>query len=221
MHVCPGQGCFFVLLKTLKEDRMKVNTNLLINNKQKNMKNKNEEKSEKIKTDLMIDNMLNGFALHKVITDEKGVAVDYVFLRVNSAFEKLTGLKKENIINKKVTEVIPGIEKNEADWIAKYGKVALTGESIKFENYSDELKKWYDISAYSPQKGYFVAIFNDITEIKQSEEALEKKVQIKTEELNKKIKELEGINKFMVERELKMIEMKEEIKKLKEKLESC
>lgn len=185
------------------------------------MRNQNEENQEKIQTDLMIEHMLNGFALHKIITDEKGTAVDYVFLKVNSAFEKLTGLKRENILNKKVTDVIPGIEKEEADWISRYGKVALTGESIKFENYSKELKKWYEVSAYSPQKGYFVSIFNDITERKKTKEVLEEKVRIKTKELEKNIKELEEINKFMVGRELKMIEMKKEIKKLKEQLESC
>jgi hypothetical protein len=49
------------------------------------------------------------------------------------AFEKMTGLKRAQIIGKRVTEVLPGIEKDSADWIGIYGKVALTGEPVQFE----------------------------------------------------------------------------------------
>ncbi len=55
--------------------------------------------------------MIDGFALHKIIVDEKGRPIDYVFLEINDAFGKLTGLKREDIIGKRVTEVLPGMEK--------------------------------------------------------------------------------------------------------------
>jgi PAS domain-containing protein len=58
----------------------------------------------------LFEKMINGFALHRIILDDKGNSVDYVFLEANPAFEKLTGLKRENIIGKRVTEVIVGIE---------------------------------------------------------------------------------------------------------------
>jgi PAS domain S-box-containing protein len=117
-------------------------------------------------------NMNSGFAYHKIIQDEDGKPVDYVFLEVNDDFAKLTGLKREDILGKRVTEVLPGIEKDPADWIGIYGKVALTGEPVRFENYSQNLKKWYSVSAYSPAKGYFAAAFDDITDRKQAEFAL-------------------------------------------------
>jgi len=103
--------------------------------------------------------MINGYAYHKILLDEDGKSIDYVFLEVNRAFERLTGLKREEIIGKKVTEVIPEIEKDPADWIGVYGMVAITGKPIKFEIYSRNLKKWYSIYAYSPRKGYFAVIF--------------------------------------------------------------
>ncbi len=118
------------------------------------------------------DNMIDGFAYHRIITDDKGQPVDYVFLEVNDAFEKMTGLKKENVVGKKVTEALPGIEKDPANWIGTYGKVALTGEPIRFENRSIQLKKWYEVSAYSPKKGYFITVFEDATERKRMEEEL-------------------------------------------------
>ncbi|MEJ2272340.1 MAG: PAS domain S-box protein, partial [Candidatus Bathyarchaeota archaeon] len=112
----------------------------------------------------MFANMINAYALHKIILDDLGRPVDYVFLEVNDSFERFTGLKRKNIIGKRVTEVIPSIRKDHVDWIDKYGKVATTGKAIRFENYSTSLQKWYSISAYSPEKNYFVTIFEDITE---------------------------------------------------------
>jgi PAS domain-containing protein len=99
--------------------------------------------------------MLSGFAYHKIITDKQGHPEDYVFLEVNDAFESLTGLKKENIVGKKLTEAIPEIKDEAVDWIERYGQVALTGKEIKFEQYSEALNRWYSVSAYSPRKGYF------------------------------------------------------------------
>ena len=84
----------------------------------------NEEKYRSI-----FKNMINGAALHKIVTDESGQAIDYIFLEVNQAFESLTGLKAEDIIGKKVTEVIPGIEKDPANWIQNYGLLQLMGRA--------------------------------------------------------------------------------------------
>ena len=117
-------------------------------------------------------NMMNGFAYHKIIFDRDGKPVDYVFLEVNEAFERLTGLKRQQILGKRVTEVLIGIEKDPADWICVYGKVALTGEPVKFENYSKGLDKWFVVSAFSLKKGYFVATFEEITQRKKAEQAL-------------------------------------------------
>jgi PAS domain S-box-containing protein len=118
---------------------------------------------------MFIEKMLDGFAYHKIVVDKAGKPVDYVFLEVNHAFEKMTGLKRERIIGKKVTEVLVGIEKDPADWIGVYGRVALTGEPVEFENHAEPLGKWYRISAYCPEKGYFVALFEDISEHKKAE----------------------------------------------------
>jgi len=120
----------------------------------------------------LFTNMLNAYAFHKIVTDENNKPVDYVSLEVNNAFEKATGLKREDIIGKKVTEVIPGIKDSKPDLISIYGKVALTGEGTKFEFYSEPFKTWYSISVYCPSKGYFVTVFDDITHRKHIEESL-------------------------------------------------
>ena len=118
------------------------------------------------------EHALHGIALHEIITDAEGRPTDYIFLAVNRAFEALTGLEREAIVGRRVTEVLPGIEHD--PFIEIYGRVALTGEPIRFEQYSSPLKKHYDIQAYSPAKGQFVAAFVDITERVLAEEARRK-----------------------------------------------
>jgi PAS domain S-box-containing protein len=131
--------------------------------------------------DMFFNKMLDGFAYHRIVVDSAGKPVDYIFLEVNHAFEKMTGLKRKQIIGKKVTTVLPGIEKDSSDWIGVYGRVALTGEPVQFENCAESLGKWYKVVAYCPEKGHFVALFEDITECKKAEEVLSK--------LNKELEE--------------------------------
>lgn len=117
--------------------------------------------------------MLNGFSYNRIVV-EHGKPVDYVFLEINFAFEKMTGLKAKKIIGKKATEVFENNRASVSDWMEIYGRVALKGESVKFESYSKPLDKWFTISAYCPEKGYFVALFEDITERKKVEGELDK-----------------------------------------------
>ncbi|MDP2303168.1 MAG: ATP-binding protein [Ignavibacteria bacterium] len=111
-----------------------------------------------------------GYAYHKIILDQDGAPTDYLFLEINPAFEKLTGLHHENVIDKKITEVIPTIKESEFDWIGYYGHIALTGEEKNFEQFSSQLNCWYKVNVYSPEKYYFVTIFTDITSEKKQQE---------------------------------------------------
>ena len=121
---------------------------------------------------LLFENMAAAFAYHKIIVDENNKPIDYQFLEANPAFEEFTGLKISDIIGKKVTEVLPGIENDPADWIGKYGKVALTRIPITFENYAEPLDQWFSVAAYSPKENYFAVTFTNITERKKAELAL-------------------------------------------------
>ena len=119
----------------------------------------------------LIKNMPLAFAHHKVIYDKNKNPVDYIFLDVNSKFEEFTGLKKEEVINKKATEVLASITESSFDWIKFYGELALNGGNKSFEEYSAPLDSWYQVQAYSQQKGYFTTLFNEIAEkVKQRKE---------------------------------------------------
>ena len=117
-------------------------------------------------------NMIDGFAYCQMIFDEKGKPVDFVYLQINDAFERITGLKRDLVIGKKVTQAIPGIKAVNPELFEIYGRVALTGQKEKFEVFFKPLSLWLSISVYCPAKGYFAAVFEDITERKKMEQEL-------------------------------------------------
>ena len=113
--------------------------------------------------------LLNGFAYCKMIYNN-GQACDFEYLIINQAFEKLTGLK--DVVGKKVSEVIPGILERDPELIEICGRVASTGISESFEIDLKSLGLWFSVSVYSPEKKYFVAVFDVISERKKAENAL-------------------------------------------------
>jgi PAS domain S-box-containing protein len=118
---------------------------------------------------LLFEEMFEGFALHEIILDENQEPIDYRFLDINPAFEKQTGLRREEIIGCTVKEVMP---QTEDYWIQTYGKVALTGETLHYENYSEAIGKWFSVTAFSPKHGQFAVTFEDITVKKEGDLAL-------------------------------------------------
>jgi diguanylate cyclase (GGDEF)-like protein/PAS domain S-box-containing protein len=118
----------------------------------------------------LFENMLEGFAHCEMLFDDRGCPMDFVYLDVNGAFGRLTGLK--NVVGKRFTEVIPGGKDSQPELFERYGRVVLTGKQENFEIEIKALGMWFSISAYSAGEGRFVAIFDNITERKQIERAL-------------------------------------------------
>ncbi len=125
---------------------------------------------------ILFSKMLTAVAYYKVITDENGNPLHYVCLEANDAFERITGLNRESYLGKKATDLWLTNGSNLHKVIDTYGRVSFAQESLQFEYQMDPLKKWYNISAFSVEKGYFVTIFEDITERKRMEEELRKGV---------------------------------------------
>ena len=113
--------------------------------------------------------MLDGFALHEIECDPEGKPVDYRFVEVNPAFERMTGTAADQVVGRKVSEAFPGTEQH---WIDTYGRVALTGEPAVFENYHAVLGKHFLVTAFRPAPNQFACLFSDITDRKKAEEAL-------------------------------------------------
>ena len=115
--------------------------------------------------------MDEGLCVIEMIFDEQDKPVDYRFLEVNPSFEKQTGMT--NASGKRVRELVPNIE---SYWIELYGKVALTGETVRYVNVVKGLDdRCFDIFACrlgGPGTRKIAVLFTNITERMKTETAL-------------------------------------------------
>ena len=142
---------------------------------------------------------------------------------VNKALQELVDYKEIDIVGEPVETLF--LEKKEIEKIlAEISKK----EIIRNEELTliSKRKKKISVSLFISSRkdkegnflGYFLGII-DISELKKLQEEMEAKIEERTKKLQEKIEELEKINRLTVGRELKMIELKKEIQKLKEELE--
>ncbi|MGO9968869.1 MAG: PAS domain S-box protein [Bryobacteraceae bacterium] len=118
---------------------------------------------------VLLDHASEGLAYCRMIFED-GEGLDFVYLAVNPAFETLTGLK--NVTGKRATEVLPGVRESDPELLRTYARVADTGVPEKFETYVQALQMWLSIAAYSPKKGFFVAVFDAVTARKLAEDKI-------------------------------------------------
>ncbi len=114
---------------------------------------------------MLFETMFSAYALHEIIVDKDNQPVNYRFLEVNPAFERITGLKASKVVGKKVLDIFPATNPKT---IQTYGKVALMGERMQFEQFSPEHQKYFEVVAFSPKQGQFSTIFIDITQYKEA-----------------------------------------------------
>ena len=117
---------------------------------------------------LLFDHLASGHALHTIEVDEAGTPVNYRFVAMNAAFSAMLGIAAATAVGARATDVFPGIAADPADWIGRFGRVALTGEPTRFEQLSAS-GRWWDIVAYRPVQGQFAVIAQDISERKRLE----------------------------------------------------
>ena len=122
---------------------------------------------------LFVENMPDAYVYQQVVEkgDDSFVELEHIFLDINSGFEEMTGLTRDMVTGKKVSEVYPETGEAGFDWTGIYKKVKGTKKSIRCEKYYKPTDRWYDITAYSDRPGYFAVVFRDITERKIVEEA--------------------------------------------------
>jgi PAS domain S-box-containing protein len=114
----------------------------------------------------LFENMLEGYAYCRTHFDGDELR-DFTYLEVNGAFEKLTGLQQ--VVGRKLSELVPGIQQTNRESFEVYSRVALTGQAEKFETYAAGFDIWLSITVYSSGRDSFVAVFDNITDRKQAE----------------------------------------------------
>ena len=132
--------------------------------KQKEAEKSLKESEEKFRH--LFEHMTDGFALQEVLTDENGEPIDFKYLLINRAYEKIMNQSHEQVVGRTIKEINPSADEV---MIKAYGNVGLTGEPIKVEYYSKTFCKYFRVYCFSPKKGQFACVFEDVSERKKAE----------------------------------------------------
>jgi PAS domain S-box-containing protein len=110
---------------------------------------------------MLFDSIDAGFSVVEVIFDAERRPVDYRFVEANPAFAEQTGLA--DAVGRTARELLPTLE---AHWFEVYGRVALTGEAVRFQNGSEPMGRWFDVYAFragAPEERRVGILFTDVT----------------------------------------------------------
>lgn len=116
----------------------------------------------------LFDAIDEGYCLCDMICDEAGEPVDYRFVEVNLLFEQMTGLA--GAAGRTALELVPNLERH---WVETYARVGLGGETLRFENGSAPMGRWFEVFA-TPMapRGRFALVFREVTARRHAETAL-------------------------------------------------
>ena len=126
------------------------------------------DREERYRT--LFDAMDEGYCIIEVLFDAQQQPVDYRFIEVNSSFERQAGM--HDVVGKRMLEFVPTIESH---WLNNFGKVALSGEGIRFSGESSGLHRYFDVYAFRangwPER-HVAVLFADVTQRTRAEQAL-------------------------------------------------
>ena len=126
----------------------------------------------------ILSEMPQGYCYTEILYDSRDRACDYRFLEANDAFFRLTGLKRDEVIGRTVTKILPGIEKDPADWIGRAGRVDRSGGAESFELFSTPLGRWYRGTIMSHQPRHTLTLFEDITQRRRAEQVTQARLRL-------------------------------------------
>lgn len=115
-----------------------------------------------------VSSLSDGFALLELLSDKEGRATEFVFLVVNSAFERQIGVKAASIIGK---------SKNEAALIDQRlyecaDQALKTDKTLSYQHYNPQVPAYYDAQFIPIQPDQVAVLLRDVTERKKAEDAL-------------------------------------------------
>ncbi|HET8870344.1 MAG TPA: ATP-binding protein, partial [Aquabacterium sp.] len=125
----------------------------------------------------LFENLQAGIALNEVILDDVGKVVDFRFLAVNEAFERITGWRARDVLGKTIVELKLVSPEELPLWLKQFGRVALGKGNVQFERESKTFGRWLDIVAYRPAPMQFALVLLDVTQRHEALQALQAKAQ--------------------------------------------
>jgi PAS domain S-box-containing protein len=113
----------------------------------------------------------NPFVLVQLVYDKAGNPTSYLFLKVNNAFESLSGISGSQVLGKRVDEIYDA----DPALVKIFDDVAKTGKSTNVETYVQDRRMWFDLYAFRYAPNQVAVFFRDITSQKNLERQLQEK----------------------------------------------
>ncbi|MBN2682922.1 MAG: PAS domain S-box protein [Bacteroidales bacterium] len=148
----------------------------------------------------LFNEMRNGFVLFEIVRDSLSKIIDFKFLNMNPGFEMLTGFVCHETIGKSIGQVLP---EKESNWRETFLSAIENNNYQLFEVFQFNKKQFFEVSSYFYTKNVLACIFSNITDRKNAEK-----------QLHDTLIETERMNRLMVGREERIIELKQTINKM-------
>lgn len=146
----PGQNRFVALVRNIT-DRIEAQL---------------EQQKTEIRFFRLFQAMAEGVAIHRLVRNEQGEAVDYEILEVNEAYSRHTGLARERALGRRASELYGS---GTPPFFKAYLECLETGRPVSFESHFEPLKRDFKITAFPMGEDLFSTVFEDITEKKRAE----------------------------------------------------
>jgi PAS domain S-box-containing protein len=118
----------------------------------------------------LFQNMINGAIRLSITVNGKNEPSDLVVLDVNSPWERFTGMKRIDVLGRRMSKLFPGMEPM---LLSITGQMVKDGKGRYFEYYSRLFDRWFQTSIFSTAPHECMMLFSDITEIKRFQKKLE------------------------------------------------
>lgn len=118
---------------------------------------------------LLFQNMAEGFALYELLYDERGNPADWQILEVNDAYSHHTGIPRDQIVGRRISELFPAAI---PEYLPRFAAVVATQIPYEFETFAQAVGRYQRVSTFPAGGRRFASIIEDITQRKRSEETL-------------------------------------------------
>ncbi|WP_398477813.1 sensor histidine kinase [Tardiphaga sp.] len=156
-----------------------------------------------------------GFCVIELAFDAEGTPTDYKFVEVNAAFADQTGL--QDAAGKWMRDLAP---EHEQHWFDLYGKVALTGQPVRFEQHAGQLgDRWYDVHAFrigAPEAHQVAILFNDVT----VRRAADQQMRLLNEELGHRMNNAMALVQAIASQTLRSVQERDAVEAFERRLDA-